>query len=151
MVKNPLTMWETWVWSLGWEDPLEKGIGYPLHYAGLENSMDCVVHGVSMATTPVFLPEESPWSLVGYSPWDHKQLDMMEQISLSLSRNEFTKREKGLWTGNLLFIYFFFFFGFLANSVEKNLPSNEGDTSLIWVGKILWRRKWQPNPIFLPG
>ena len=26
MVKNPPTMWETWVRSLGWEDPLEKGM-----------------------------------------------------------------------------------------------------------------------------
>ena len=25
MVKNPPAMWETWVLSLGWEDPLEKG------------------------------------------------------------------------------------------------------------------------------
>ena len=25
MVKNPPAMWETWVQSLGWEDPLEKG------------------------------------------------------------------------------------------------------------------------------
>ena len=24
LVKNPPVMWETWVWSLGWEDPLEK-------------------------------------------------------------------------------------------------------------------------------
>ena len=24
-VKNPPAMWETWVWSLGWEDPLEEG------------------------------------------------------------------------------------------------------------------------------
>ena len=24
-VKNPLAMQETWVWPLGWEDPLEKG------------------------------------------------------------------------------------------------------------------------------
>ena len=24
-VKNPPAMWETWVQSLGWEDPLEKG------------------------------------------------------------------------------------------------------------------------------
>ena len=24
-VKNPPAMWETWVWSLGWEDGLEKG------------------------------------------------------------------------------------------------------------------------------
>ena len=25
LIKNPPAMWETWVWSLGWEDPLEKG------------------------------------------------------------------------------------------------------------------------------
>ena len=26
MVKNWLAMWETWVQSLGWEDPLKKGM-----------------------------------------------------------------------------------------------------------------------------
>ena len=26
LVKNPSAMWETWVQSLGWEDPLEEGI-----------------------------------------------------------------------------------------------------------------------------
>ena len=33
-----------------------------------------------MATTPVFLPEESHGqrSLVGYSPWGQKKLDMTE-------------------------------------------------------------------------
>ena len=25
LVKNLPAMWETWIWSLGWEDPLEKG------------------------------------------------------------------------------------------------------------------------------
>ena len=25
LVKNPPARWETWVGSLGWEDPLEKG------------------------------------------------------------------------------------------------------------------------------
>ena len=25
LVKNPPAMWDTWVQSLGWEDPLEKG------------------------------------------------------------------------------------------------------------------------------
>ena len=25
-VKNPPAIWETWVQSLGWEDPLEKGM-----------------------------------------------------------------------------------------------------------------------------
>ena len=26
LVKNPPAMWETWVVSLAWEDPLEKGM-----------------------------------------------------------------------------------------------------------------------------
>ena len=26
MVKNPSAMQETWIWSLGWDDPLEKGM-----------------------------------------------------------------------------------------------------------------------------
>jgi len=25
LVRNPPAMWETWVRSLGWEDPMEKG------------------------------------------------------------------------------------------------------------------------------
>ena len=36
----------------------------------------------------------------------------------------------------------------------KNLPANAGDMRLgfdPWVGKIPWRREWQPTPGFLPG
>ena len=29
MVKNPPAVWESWVQSLGWEDPLEKGMATP--------------------------------------------------------------------------------------------------------------------------
>ena len=29
----------------------EKGKGYPLQYSGLENSMDCIVHGVVKSQT----------------------------------------------------------------------------------------------------
>ena len=47
VVKNLPAMRETWVRSLNWEDPLEKGKGYPLQYSGLENSMDCIVHRVA--------------------------------------------------------------------------------------------------------
>ena len=50
LVKNPPTMRETWVQSLGWEDPGE-GKGYPLQYSGLENPMDCIVHGVAKSRT----------------------------------------------------------------------------------------------------
>ena len=38
LVKKLPAMQETWVQSLGQEDPLEKG--YPLQYSCLENPMD---------------------------------------------------------------------------------------------------------------
>ena len=38
-----------------------------------------------------------------------------------------------------------------GGSVVKNLPTNAGDGFYPWVGKIPWRRKWQPTPVFLPG
>ena len=47
LVKNPPAMLETWVQSLGWEDPLEKR---KATYC-LENSMDSVVHGVTKSQT----------------------------------------------------------------------------------------------------
>ena len=55
-VKTLPTMQEIHVWSLGPEDPLEKG----------------------MATHSVFLPGEARGqsSLAGYSPWDCKESDM---------------------------------------------------------------------------
>ena len=57
-------MWEMGVQSLGWGDPLEK----------------------RMATcTPVFLPGvfHGQRSLVGYSPWSHKESVMTEWLTLS--------------------------------------------------------------------
>ena len=47
LVKNLPVMWETWVRSLGWEDCLEKRKATPLQCSRLENSMDCIVHGVA--------------------------------------------------------------------------------------------------------
>ena len=32
----------------------------------------------------------------------------------------------------------------------KNSPAMQ-EPQETWVGKILWRRKWQPTPVFLPG
>ena len=60
MVKNLPAMQETWVWSLGQENPLEE----------------------EMQPTPVFLPGESHGqrSLAAYSPWGHKESDMTEVI-----------------------------------------------------------------------
>ena len=51
LVKNTAAMRETWVWFLGWEDPVEKGKATHSSISGLENSMDYVVHGVSKTQT----------------------------------------------------------------------------------------------------
>ena len=53
---------ETWVQSLGWEDPLER----------------------AWQPTPVFLPGEShrQQGLVGYSAYGHKDLDMTELLGM---------------------------------------------------------------------
>ena len=50
-------MWETWVRSLDWEDPLEKG----------------------QATYSSILAWRIPW----IHPWGHKELDRTERLSLS--------------------------------------------------------------------
>ena len=56
VVKNPPAMWETWLRSLGWEDPLEKG----------------------KAATPGFWPGASHGL---YGLWGRKELDTTEQLS----------------------------------------------------------------------
>ena len=40
--------------------------------------------------------------------------------------------------------------GFLGGSDGKESAWNVGDAGLIAVGKIPWRRTWQPTPVFLP-
>ena len=56
LVKNPPAMQETLVRFLGWEDPLEK---------------EMAIHSSTLAW-------KIPWtrSLICYSPWGHKELDM---------------------------------------------------------------------------
>ena len=61
LVNNPPIMQETWVWSLGWGDPLEKG-----------------------KATPVFWPREFHRL---YSPWSHKESGTTERLSLMTSVN----------------------------------------------------------------
>ena len=51
LVKNPPARQDTWFQSLFWEDSPGEGNGYPLQYSGLENSMDCIVHGVAKSRT----------------------------------------------------------------------------------------------------
>ena len=73
-VKNSPGMHETqgtWIRSLGREDPLEK----------------------EMQPTPVFLLEKSHGqrSLMGYSPWGHKELDMTEHACTNIAAQRLDK------------------------------------------------------------
>ena len=48
LVKNPPAMWETWVRSLGWEDPLEKKwLPTPVFWPGELHGL----YGVTMTQT----------------------------------------------------------------------------------------------------
>ena len=63
MVKNMPAMQEIWVWLLAWEDPWRRE-RYPLQYSGLENSIDCTVHGVAKNQTWL-----SEFRLLSFSFW----------------------------------------------------------------------------------
>ena len=113
MVKNLLVTQEAWVRSLGQEGPLEKEMA--THSGGLprcpvqEPTCQCrrhKRHGFhpwvgkiprrrARQPTLVFLPGESHGqrSLVGYSPWGHKEWDTAEWLTLSL----FMEKAQNCW------------------------------------------------------
>ena len=39
----------------------------------------------------------------------------------------------------------------LGAQMVKNPPVMWETEFSPWIGKILWRREWQPTPVFLPG
>ena len=57
-IKNPLAVQETWVLSMGWEDPLEKEIATHSSILAWEIPLDreterATVHGVTKSQTQV--------------------------------------------------------------------------------------------------
>ena len=74
VVRNLPAMQETWVRSLGWEEPLEKG--KTTHPSILVWRISRINHYLP---TPVFWPGEFHGL---YSPWGHKGSDMTECLSL---------------------------------------------------------------------
>ena len=51
LVKNLPALREIWVRSLAWKDPTQKGKTTYSSNSGLENSMDCIDHGVAESDT----------------------------------------------------------------------------------------------------
>ena len=87
LVKNLPAMWETWVWSLGWDDPLEKGKA---------------THSSILA-----------WEFHGLeSPWGCQESDTTERLSLSQiiykPRFFFNRQTNGIIWNQENFILFMF-------------------------------------------
>ena len=40
---------------------------------------------------------------------------------------------------------------FPVAQMVQNLPAMQETQLDPWVGKTLWRKEWQPTPVFLPG
>ena len=95
LVKNPPALWETWVRSVGWEEPLEKGQGYPFQYSGLENSMNCIVHGVAKSWTRLSDFDTSNKVLL-YSPGIYIQYIVISHVYVSRSVVSDSMRPHGL-------------------------------------------------------
>ena len=47
LVKNLPAVWETWVQTLGWEGPLEKGKATHSRILAWRILMDCILHGIA--------------------------------------------------------------------------------------------------------
>ena len=75
-------MQKTWVWSLSWEDPLEKGTATHSSILALENSTDCIIH--------------SSWGHSGH--WSGRRHYCWE------GRNVETFLVKGLYHGGTLYL-----------------------------------------------
>ena len=63
--------------------------------------------------------------------WGYKESDMTERLN---------NNRMPVWASQVAL-------------VGKNPPARAGDMRLgfhPWVGKILWRRAWQPTPVFFP-
>ena len=114
-----------------------EGNGYSLQYSGLENSMDNVVHGVTKSWT-----------------W-------LSDFHYIYIYNMHVCMYRCIYT-HMYYVYTYVYIYVIHTSIYSyGLPwwlrwwriclqcGRPGFDP--WVGKIPWRRTWQPTPVFLPG
>ena len=69
-----------------------EGKSYPLQYSGLENSMDCIVHGVAKT-----------WTGLSDFHFHRGQIQVFRDLKLSLARGVLSKHENAtLGIGNFI-------------------------------------------------
>ena len=93
---------QTRVWSLDWEDPLEK----------------------EMAAHSSTLAWRIPWAEEQDSPWNRRESDTIVQLT---------------YTFTFMLI------------IQAHKRRCEKLKQIIKLNLIIYRRKWQPTPVFLPG
>ena len=90
-------------------------------------------------------------SLPGSSVHGIFQARVLEWVAIAFSSRGYTYT----YSCTTYLDKFHLLMGFLSGSAAKNLPANSGDArdavSISGSGKIPWRRKKQPTPVFLPG
>ena len=115
--------------------------GYPLQYFGLENSMDCIVHGVTKSWTRMsdFHFTCSMWGFPSSSAGKESACNAEEPCSFPGSG-----RSPGEGIGYSLQKSWI---SLVAQRV-KNPPAMKET----WVPSLGWEdHLWQPTPVFLPG
>ena len=100
MVKNLPAMQETWVWSLGWEDPSWGSNGNPFQCSCLENLMDrgawwAIVHGVAKSQTQ--LNDLHSLTVKALGKWLYLlAAHLPDEVSSSVSSQGSCSRSRGL-------------------------------------------------------
>ena len=89
-VKNPPAMWETWVLSLGWEDPLEEG---------METRSSILAWRIPSTEEPGGLQSMGS-QRIGHD-WATEHTAHMESFFLFLQL-----RKKAVFSSNFLFLFF---------------------------------------------
>ena len=103
-----------------------EGIGYPLQYSWASLVVQLVKKpsaGIGMGNTCKSMADSCQW-LIHVNVWQ-KPLQYCKVISLQLVKINGKKKKRNLQFGR---------------------PGFDP-----WVGKIPWRRTWQPSLVFLPG
>ena len=87
------------------------------------------------------------WGLNNLRPSLEERIQNKVWLEFLLEVTKYSGIRQWLWLRN----------GFPGGAMIKNLPANAGGERDIrssgfnpWVGKIPWRRRWQPTPVLLP-